>query len=279
MRVASLVTAAVLVLCAVLPQEASAALYSAAPLPERISVILSVDGALRRVMAYEGDTVDELLEARAVTLGQYDEVLPDRSTVLSDGMSVAVTRAEVVTVTQTETIERERVMVANEYIPKGEERVISPGSDGVRTLTYSVVRCGGKELARTLVSDVVTTAPVAETVEYGPGGTLTAPDGSTVEWSHKVDGEATAYTTERQSWKYTRSGTLAREGAIAVDPETFPLGSVLYIEGEGWTYGLSSCEDTGGAVKGNIVDLFFNTWNECIQFGRRSCTIYVVSTP
>ena len=278
-RVASLVTAFVLALCAVLPQEASAAFFRDAAFPERISVILSVDGELRRIMAYEGDTVGDLLDARGVELGEYDAVLPGEDTVLSDGMSVAVTRAELVTETYTEVIPRTRNMIANEYIPKGEERVISEGKDGVRTVTCTVLRRGGQEIERTVVASSVTVAPVADTVEYGPGGTLTAPDGTTVEWSHKIDGEATAYTTERQSWKRTRSGTIARVGAIAVDPNTIPLGSVVYIEGQGWTYGLSSCEDTGGAIKGNIVDLFFNTWNECIQFGRRSCTIYVISTP
>ena len=35
--------------------------------------------------------------------------------------------------------------------------------------------------------------------------------------------------------------------------------------------------DTGGAIKGNKVDLFFNTYNECIQFGRRTCTVYVLN--
>ena len=118
-----------------------------------------------------------------------------------------------------------------------------------------------------------------EKVEYGPGGTITAPDGSTVEWSHKIDGQATAYTTEGHKWKRTRSGTIARVGAIAVDPKTIPLGSTVYVEGAGWVYGLCSCEDTGGAIKGNIIDLFFNTTAECWQFGRRNCTIYVVSTP
>jgi 3D (Asp-Asp-Asp) domain-containing protein len=43
------------------------------------------------------------------------------------------------------------------------------------------------------------------------------------------------------------------------------------------TYGIATAEDCGGAIKGSKIDLFFNTYEECIQFGRRSCTVYILS--
>ena len=67
-------------------------------------------------------------------------------------------------------------------------------------------------------------------------------------------------------------------GTVAVDPKVIPLGTALYIvtdDGE-YIYGYCIAEDTGGAVKGNIVDLFFNTLAECYAFGRRNCTVYVL---
>ena len=39
-------------------------------------------------------------------------------------------------------------------------------------------------------------------------------------------------------------------------------------------YGLAVAEDTG--VRGNIVDLYYNTYEECINFGRRGCTVYIL---
>lgn len=76
----------------------------------------------------------------------------------------------------------------------------------------------------------------------------------------------------------TASGTKARVGAVAVDPEVIPLGTKLYIENADGTggYGYAVAEDKGSAIKGYRVDLFFNTYQECIDFGRRRVIVYVL---
>jgi uncharacterized protein YabE (DUF348 family)/3D (Asp-Asp-Asp) domain-containing protein len=76
----------------------------------------------------------------------------------------------------------------------------------------------------------------------------------------------------------TASGTKARVGAVAVDPKVIPLGTKLYIEYADGTggYGYATAEDTGSAIKGYRVDLFFNTYQECIEFGRRRVIVYVI---
>lgn len=76
----------------------------------------------------------------------------------------------------------------------------------------------------------------------------------------------------------TASGTKARVGAVAVDPAVIPLGSKLYIEyadGSGG-YGYATAEDTGSAIKGYRVDLFFNSYQECIEFGRKRVIVYLL---
>ncbi len=76
----------------------------------------------------------------------------------------------------------------------------------------------------------------------------------------------------------TKSGTYAKVGTVAVDPTVIPLGTKLYIEyadGSG-AYGYATAEDTGSAIKGYRVDLFFNTYQECIEFGRRRVVVYVL---
>ena len=68
----------------------------------------------------------------------------------------------------------------------------------------------------------------------------------------------------------------ARVGAIAVDPTVIPYGTRMFIvtnDGE-YVYGIATAEDCGGGIKGNHVDLFFNTVEECFQFGVRDCIIY-----
>jgi 3D (Asp-Asp-Asp) domain-containing protein len=42
----------------------------------------------------------------------------------------------------------------------------------------------------------------------------------------------------------------------------------------GIVYGSAVAEDTG--IRGNKLDLYHDTYNECIQFGRRGCTVYIL---
>jgi 3D (Asp-Asp-Asp) domain-containing protein len=81
--------------------------------------------------------------------------------------------------------------------------------------------------------------------------------------------EATAYTWTGQR---TASGTWPAVGTVAVDPKVIPLGSRLYVEG----YGEAVAEDTGGLVKGNIIDIYLPTEAECWQWGRRQVEVRVM---
>ncbi|WP_323052680.1 3D domain-containing protein [Clostridium prolinivorans] len=62
---------------------------------------------------------------------------------------------------------------------------------------------------------------------------------------------------------------------IAVDPSFIPLGSKVYIPG----YGYAIASDTGSAIKGNIIDLYMNSEEECINWGRRPVTLHIVAYP
>ena len=56
------------------------------------------------------------------------------------------------------------------------------------------------------------------------------------------------------------------------------LWTHLRIQEDAWTlYGFATAEDTGGNIKGNTVDLYYNTESLCRNFGRRSVTIYVLN--
>ncbi|MBI4733746.1 MAG: 3D domain-containing protein [Rubrobacteridae bacterium] len=64
----------------------------------------------------------------------------------------------------------------------------------------------------------------------------------------------------------------AQKGVVAVDPRVIPLGTRLYIEG----YGEAIAADTGGAIKGNRIDLCYNTPGECFKFGRQTVKVHVL---
>ena len=71
----------------------------------------------------------------------------------------------------------------------------------------------------------------------------------------------------------TSTGTRPQANrTIAVDPKVIPYGSKVYIEG----YGTYIAEDCGGGIKGNMIDIYMNTYNECIQFGRRTARVYII---
>ena len=116
--------------------------------------------------------------------------------------------------------------------------------------------------------------PVKEVVEVGTKKAAAAPNGKNAK--RVIVMQATAYDPSAGS--KTAMGTRARVGAVAVDPRVIPLGSKLYIESmDGFaSYGYATAEDTGGAIKGNRIDLFYNSNAEANRFGRRNVKVYVL---
>jgi 3D (Asp-Asp-Asp) domain-containing protein len=71
-------------------------------------------------------------------------------------------------------------------------------------------------------------------------------------------------------YRITATGMWAQVGVVAVDPKVIPLHTRLYVPG----YGFAVAGDTG--VRGNRIDLFFETEAECIQFGIKTVTVYIL---
>ena len=201
--------------------------------------------------------------------------------------------------------------VANPDMLEGEEKVVQEGAGGMRSSVYKVVWSNGAQLSRQFVEELDTTA-VDKIVEYGTAkpkpaevqkenpddilaehgetgggiasvsenadgsGTLTLKDGTALNYSGVRSMTATAYTTGHDGvGTLTASGTAVHVGSVAVDKSVIPLGTRMYIvAGGNVVYGLAVAEDTG--VKGNTIDLYYDTYEECIQFGRRNCTVYIL---
>lgn len=88
--------------------------------------------------------------------------------------------------------------------------------------------------------------------------------------------ESTGYScAESVNTFFTAMGIDLRQNpqVVAVDPNVIPLGSMVEVSG----YGIAIAGDTGGAIKGNIIDVHFPTVEQCIQWGRRSVTVTVIS--
>ncbi|EPC8411098.1 3D domain-containing protein [Bacillus thuringiensis] len=92
---------------------------------------------------------------------------------------------------------------------------------------------------------------------------------------NKVNVEATGYSNvadELGGGDLTAIGTGVRWGVIAVDPNVIPLGSKVYIPAFGRTF---IAEDTGGMIKGNRIDVFFNHGDQARTWGRKNIEVYV----
>ncbi len=103
---------------------------------------------------------------------------------------------------------------------------------------------------------------------------------ATTEETTASEHSGTTLTMEATAYSAEEGGTLTATGqnllenpmAIAVDPSVIPLGTRLYVEG----YGEAVAVDTGGAIKGNIIDVHFPTIAQCIQWGRRSVQVTIL---
>lgn len=129
--------------------------------------------------------------------------------------------------------------------------------------------------------------PFSEGFEETAPGVITTAEGEVLEYTDVIQVEATAYCAcykccgKYPSNKYygiTKTGTRAKVGTIAVDPKVIPMGTEMYIEGlyGAKNYGTGKAEDIGGAIKGKIIDLYFDTHEETIQWGRQQVNVYIL---
>lgn len=86
-----------------------------------------------------------------------------------------------------------------------------------------------------------------------------------------IDFDATAYCLSGR----TASGVGVRPGIIAADPRVLPIGTVVHLRAGSYT-GIYTVMDTGGRIKGRIVDVYVPTHKEAMQFGRRQVKIKVI---
>jgi 3D (Asp-Asp-Asp) domain-containing protein len=98
-----------------------------------------------------------------------------------------------------------------------------------------------------------------------------------------LDITATAYAPgplDNDQWgDKTYLGTTIRPGVVAVDPKVIPLGSRLYVQYPDGHGEYAVAEDTGGAIKGNRIDIAMMDRGNATEFGIKPVKVYVVSTP
>lgn len=179
---------------------------------------------------------------------------------------------------ESESIPFETVEVENNELEEGNTVVKTEGVNGIKITTYKDTYLSGR-LESSEITDEQITPPVNRVIEIGTKVPEVRYEG------HKVIKTLTMRTTGYTAlsacynkrpgdpdFGITAMGTQAVRGVVAVDPNVIPLGTKLFIEG----YGFARAEDTGGAIKGNRLDLCFETNAEAYTHGVRDMVVHIL---
>jgi len=229
------------------------------------------------------NTVESVLEEAEIFVGSKDRVEPAIDSSLQEDMQITVIRVEEKLVSEKIQLEFTNEVKKNESLPKGFVNVVKKGQQGQKEVTIKMVYEDGKEVSKQIVNEKVIQEPVNGIIEEGIKTTLVTSRGQ-MKFTKALSMSATAYDATFEStgknpghpqYGITYSGLRVRPGIVAVDPRVIPLGTWLYVEG----YGEALAADIGGAIKGNKIDLYFESPSDVSKFGRRPVKVYILDKP
>lgn len=244
-------------------------------------------------------TVRDWLTQNKISLAKLDEVNPGKSAMITPNTKMTVIRVKKVTDTVKAPLKAKTVTKKSNRLALGVKRVVAAGHSGQVEKKYEVTYKNGKVAERQLLSQKVLKESASRIVELGtkaktptpkptPAPTPAQSAASHIEpmsmntsssgGSHVVYASSTAYTANCSGCSgYTTTGINLKANpntkVIAVDPSVIPLGSRVYVEG----YGYAVAGDTGGAIQGNRVDVFFPTKAGAYGWGSRQVKITILN--
>jgi 3D (Asp-Asp-Asp) domain-containing protein len=229
------------------------------------------------------NTVAEALKDFGLYLKPADKIKPSGDTMIAAGMTV-----EVIPVTTKCEVEKvatpfNTVTKNDPTLAYGKKKIVTVGKTGLAMKVSEVVYEGDRLVKRQVKLQNIIALPQTQVVAVGTkrriASLVKSPIYVTRGSSRTVSGSlitmrASAYAPNYGPGVGSRcaNGMRAGKGVVAVDPRVIPLGTRLYIEG----YGEAIAADTGGAIKGNRIDLCYNTPGECFKFGRQVVKVHVL---
>ncbi|MBS9350203.1 G5 and 3D domain-containing protein [Listeria welshimeri] len=238
--------------------------------------------------------VGDLLSEKNIKLDKDDRVSPAKDSNLKEKMTVQVTYVDSKADKKKEQIKFNTVYKEDDSLNQGTEKVVREGKTGEKVIEYKVTFENGKEKKRDIIKENITSAKTDKVVVRGtkekavvskianakPAKKVTTTNTSSHKSSSKAPSNGKTFTME--STAYSGGGVTATGinlsanpgmKVVAVDPSIIPLGSRVWVEG----YGEAIAGDTGGAIKGNIVDVYFSNESSCYSWGRRTVTVKVLN--
>lgn len=235
-------------------------------------VILNINGVPKLVRSM-AQTVGELLDDMKDTVGEgyVLEGVSEDDKIETDMVINVSVPTEAIRTKSIET-EYETEYVLDASLAAGQQQVVQQGVNGKSIITLKETYLNNELVSTEQIDEEIIQEPVNAIIKKGISYGETV-DVSTLSYSKKLTVTATGYTPYDPGCNgVTATGTAAKRGVIAVDPSVIPLGTKVYIPG----YGIGIAEDTGGAIKGNKIDLCYSTKSEAYSWGRRTVDIYIL---
>lgn len=271
------------------------------------NISLSVNGNNCMIYVPKG-TVGETLDYLGIELGKEDKVNLDLSTQIEKEMHLEVTRIGYNEKTETKSIPYATVTIKTDKLLRGEQEVETEGANGERTILIREKLVNGEVVETTEVKELSRIEPVDRVILEGTAtatqksssnsvaknsdsnsssnsnsksnsNSVVNVSGKPISYKSVLKGSCTAYTSSPGA--LTSTGKIAQVGYVAVNPNIIPYGTELYIcsEDGSFVYGYAIAADTGGALMNGsaLVDLYYNSESECINFGRRTLNVYILN--
>jgi uncharacterized protein YabE (DUF348 family) len=233
-------------------------------------------------------TIKDALNNSVIKLGDKDKVQEaDLQDQVVSGMKISLIRVEEREEIEESVVEFDTIRRESDELARGEEKILREGEEGLSKKVFNVIFENGVEVSRNLLTELVLNPPINKIVGYGGNNNYRTSRGGVIRAKEVIRMSATSYsssyrhtgkTPDHPYYGITATGVKAREGIVAVDPNVIPLGSKVYVELEEGIpdYGFAIAADTGGAVKGNVIDLYFEDEDRITAFGRRRAKVYIL---
>lgn len=246
---------------------------------------VTVDGGVRALRT-TACTVGEALRAAGLEIACEDKVEPSAESPVERDMDIKVVRVTHEFLTLEKEIPFDTIVQQDDKMNKGTEKILEKGTKGMLKEEIMISYHDGEEVRRESIKEEMLEAPVNRVVSRGTIDFIETSRGQ-VRFKKALNMSATAYDVTFEStgknpdhpqYGITRSGTKVRPGVVAVDPKVIPLGTKLYVKSLDGNadYGFASAEDTGGAIKGNKIDLYFESPEDVKKYGRKNVLVYVL---
>jgi len=237
-------------------------------------------GADKVIISTEIITVEELLANNDFVLDESCIVNHSLDTTVYEGMEIIVDSVTYEEVEEVSSVPFTVKTVEVSNIPRGTRQVVTKGQNGSATTTYRKKFINGNFDSQEILSEKITKQPIQEVSYLGVGGSFVGGDGVKYSYSYYIDVSATCYGSGQAEFpvgKLTATGYPVDETVIAVDPNVIPLHTKCYVTGSYQDVGVRYARDTGGAIKGNKIDIYFNaSYQELRNFGRRNMRVYIL---